>query len=244
VTTVTASFDWPDLEITTRGDHVEVVGAPAAELRQAITLLRTVKRYKLTPSMRVYLDVINGTVRESENDDSWKAVQEAAAQEVRAHARSNLAGADLRDALGERLPPEERSAVRERAVQRAIEHRRALVETPTYTYADLGAIRDVAASTIRSFVHRHRPKIVAVTVGSSVMMPAFQFNEAGSLRESVAEINEILHEDEGTMDEWSRWAWWHSRTSYLSGESPINVIDDDLERVRTAAMRMTTRNRA
>src|SRR5690606_15374734 len=112
------------------------------------------------------------------------------------------------------------------------EHRRSLVETPTYTYSELAAIRDVADSTIRSYVHRHRSRILAVTVGASVLLPAFQFNEAGELRESVAEINEILHADEGTMDEWARWAWWHSRTSYLSGESPINVIDDDLEQVR------------
>lgn len=154
--------------------------------------------------------------------------------------RAALASNELSSAYRARFAGKT-SEAQETAVQRAAEHRRALVQTDTYSYDDLAAIRGAKPSTIRSRAHRSQDKILSVTVGGQKLLPAFQFNNWGELERPVAEINQILKTDE-TMDDWAAWAWWYSATSFLSGESPIDVIGDDPERVRLAAQRSTERH--
>lgn len=129
------------------------------------------------------------------------------------------------------------------AIDRAAGRRRALLETPVFTYGDLAYARGVRSATVRSWVHRNGDKVLVIPIGARVVLPAFQFNDFGELDRGVGEVNAVLKRD-SEMDEWSRWAWWHATTSFLSGQAPIDVVDSDLHRVVTAARRTVGRNAA
>lgn len=132
-----------------------------------------------------------------------------------------------------------RQASRLEDIMQVAEHRNELLNSDHHlTYMELATLRGLKESAARSWVHRHRDKILAPTLHGHVVLPAFQFTPHGDLRPDVAEINTILKGDPA-KDDWSRWAWWHSRTSFLSGEAPLDVIDQNLNRVRTAARRMS-----
>jgi hypothetical protein len=126
------------------------------------------------------------------------------------------------------------------AAEDLAEHRLDLVRSGCLTYGELAKRRATSETAARSWVSRHRGQLLVVSSGGRSVVPSFQLTEHGELRPRVAEINAILKDDD-TMDDWSRWAWWHSRTSFLSGASPIDVVKENVTRVRTAARRMTAR---
>lgn len=129
------------------------------------------------------------------------------------------------------------------AAESAAAHRAALLDTPTFDYEHLAKIRGVKPGTVRSWVNRNIDKVIAPRFGRRTLLPAFQFNDAGELRGPVAQVNTVLKADPA-MDEWSSWAWWHSRTSFLSGQSPLDVVDVAPGRVLHAARRMARPNSA
>lgn len=208
------TLDLSDVRIATRGDHVEVTGADEEDIRRGLEL------------------VTEEDERRRRNLDPHDA-----------HRRQGQAAAELESAYLRRLeePGSELTDTQRVAVARAVAHRRALVGTPTYTYADMAKIRGVSPTAIRSRVHRRPGQVLTVTVAGRVLLPAFQFNEYGELQASIAEINTILKTDD-TMDDWARWAWWRSTTSLLSGQSPLDVVEENVERVRTAARRTVRRH--
>lgn len=135
------------------------------------------------------------------------------------------------------------SQERQASAERAAQHRLTLLGTPTYTYRALAEIRGVHQTAVRSWVSRNSAQVLAPHVRGRVVLPAFQFSDAGEVRARVAEVNQIL-DREGAMDDWSRWGWWHARTSFLSGQSPISIIDDEPDRIQTAAERTARLNAA
>ena len=129
------------------------------------------------------------------------------------------------------------------AAQSAAAHRAALLDTPIFDYKQLAQVREVTEGAVRSWVSRNIDKVIAPTFKGRTILPAFQFNDAGGVREPVAQVNAVLKADP-VMDEWSSWAWWHSRTSFLSGQSPLDVVEDAPGRVLHAARRMARANSA
>lgn len=129
------------------------------------------------------------------------------------------------------------------AAQSSAAHRAALLDTLRFDYRELSTIRGVTQGAVRSWVSRNIDGVIAPTFQGRTILPAFQFNDVGELREPIAQVNAVLKADPA-MDEWSRWAWWHSRTSFLSGQSPVDVVDDAPGRVLNAARRMAQPNPA
>lgn len=129
------------------------------------------------------------------------------------------------------------------AAQAAAAHRAALLDTPAFDYGDLASVRGVTPGAVRSWVSRNSERIIAPTFTRRTVLPAFQFSATGELREHIAQVNAVLKADPA-MDDWSRWAWWHSRTSFLSGQSPLDALDSTPERVLHAARRMAQPNPA
>lgn len=129
------------------------------------------------------------------------------------------------------------------AAQSAAAHRAALLGTRTYDYGELAQIRGVTNGAARSWVSRNADRIIAPAFSGQTFLPAFQFSDVGQLREHVGRVNAVLNADP-TMDAWSRWAWWHSRTSFLSGESPLDVVEPNPDRALRAARRVARPNPA
>lgn len=125
----------------------------------------------------------------------------------------------------------------------AASHRAALLATAVYDFGQLSQLRGVIPSDVESWGKRNAARLLSVRHAGRTLLPAFQFDGTGQLREHVGQINALLGADP-MMDEWSRWAWWWSRTSYLSGQAPLDLADSDYERVLHAAHRMTRQNRA
>lgn len=123
------------------------------------------------------------------------------------------------------------------------EHRAALLDTPTLDYDQLAQLRQDSRDVVRAWVGGNAGRLLAVTHDRRTLLPAFQFDDSGELRENIGRINALLNTDT-TMSDWSRWAWWHARTSYLSGRSPLDLVDSDHERVLRAAHRMTRHDTA
>jgi hypothetical protein len=130
------------------------------------------------------------------------------------------------------------SEERQRAAQRVAARRAALLATPVFTYRTLAEVRGQQESSARAWYLRNRNRVLKIDHEARTYLPAFQFDDVGELRPGIAQVNRILKAAD-TMSEWSRWSWWQASTSYLSGASPLDVVDEDLEAVETAARRQT-----
>jgi len=129
---------------------------------------------------------------------------------------------------------------RTRRENRRQAHLTSLLATPVLTVSDVARRRGESFETTERWMAPllTNGRLIAIPDQPELVIPAFQVNDQGALIRVVSETNRIL-----TISRlhtlWSKWAWWHSRTSYLSGESPINLIHTDPHRVITAARRMT-----
>jgi hypothetical protein len=127
-----------------------------------------------------------------------------------------------------------------RREDRRQEHRAALLATPVLTVPELARRRGESLETTERWMVplRMSGRLIALPDQPDLIIPAFQVTDQGTLITVVAETNRIL-----TISRvhtlWTRWAWWHSRTGYLSGESPINLIHTDPHRIITAVRRDT-----
>lgn len=118
--------------------------------------------------------------------------------------------------------------------------RAALLATPVLTVSELACRRaETAEATERWMMPlRINGRLIAIPDQPDLIIPAFQITNHGGLVTVVAETNRIL-----TISRlhtlWTKWAWWHSRTGFLSGASPIDLIHTAPRRIITAARRMT-----
>lgn len=122
-------------------------------------------------------------------------------------------------------------------------HRAALLATPTLKLGELATRRGESESATYRWLASHRANgtLVAIPAGDeldALLIPEFQFDESGAPIDVVMDANAALAASR-VYEHWSMWAWWHSRTSYLGGESPINLIHINQDRVITAARRMS-----
>lgn len=77
---------------------------------------------------------------------------------------------------------------------------------------------------------------VTVVHDGVVLVPAFQLDEALTLRDEVAEINGWL--TDAGMDGWAMWAWWTGHRAVL-GTSPIVALGAGrIDEVRGAVDRL------
>lgn len=68
-------------------------------------------------------------------------------------------------------------------------------------------------------------RIFGVKLNGQVFYPAFQFNEAGQPRPSVAEVLEALKPL--NLSEWSEALWWDTASDVLGWRTPAEVVADD-----------------
>lgn len=135
----------------------------------------------------------------------------------------------------------ERAHQQWRREERLAARRAALLETPTFTLTDLAARRGEDEDTTYAWLlsHRHDGRLVVIPIDNELVIPAFQFDQTGTPIAAVAEVNRIFATAR-VRTLWAMWSWWHARTSYLSGQSPIELIDSAPDRLLIAARREAT----
>lgn len=118
--------------------------------------------------------------------------------------------------------------------------RAALLATPVLTVAEVAGrrIQSVEATEQWMMPLRVNGRLIAIPDQPDLIIPAFQLTDGGALIGVVAETNRILTITR-MFTVWTKWAWWYSRTSYLSGASPIDLIHTDPRRILTAVRRST-----
>jgi hypothetical protein len=124
--------------------------------------------------------------------------------------------------------------------QRLATHRDALLATPVFTHATLGELRgDARTSSTRTWVTRRRDasELFTVTHNGQTLIPAFQFDDSGTLRPELRPILEALAD--GGVRGWPLWTWLTSPSSLLSGEVPECLARTAPQRVARAARRFT-----
>lgn len=125
--------------------------------------------------------------------------------------------------------------------QRLAVHRDALLATPVYTHATLGALRgDTKSSSTRAWVTRRRlnHELFTVSHGGRALIPGFQIDDNGKPRPELQPILRALAAAD--LREWALWTWLTSPTSLLSGEIPEQLARQAPHRVLRAAQRMAT----
>lgn len=147
-------------------------------------------------------------------------------------ARSQLIHAAIRSGL-DLVPPASLEQARRMA---AVRDR--LLATPAFTYDTLAELRnDATVSATRTWVSRRRDAREMFTVSDHqrTVIPAFQFDETGRLRDELAPLIGTLV-DAG-VDGWPLWLWLTSTTGWLSGAIPEQVAATDPARALFAAQR-------
>lgn len=164
-----------------------------------------------------------------------------AAHELQFELGSSAAGGLLRALLVEAgldlTPP----APVEQA-RRLSDVRQALLSTPAYTHDTLGEVRgDERSSTTRTWVSRMRKqgRLFTVRVDGRTIIPAFQLTEEGEPRPQLRSVLTPLL-DAG-VDGWALWVWLTTPTPLLSGATPADLVEADVERVVRAASRFAAR---
>lgn len=141
---------------------------------------------------------------------------------------AGLAGVDL-------VPP----AALEQA-RRLAKLRNRLMATPAYSYETLAEVRhEGSIPSMRTWVSRRRQarQMFTVSDGSRVVIPAFQFDDAGQLRTELAPLIEALVD--AKVEGWALWSWLTTPSNLLSSQVPEQVAAHDPQRALTAAHRFT-----
>lgn len=125
--------------------------------------------------------------------------------------------------------------------QRLARHRERLLASGAYSIDALATLRgDTAESATRTWLTRRRKAHELFTVSSrqATLVPAFQLDEAG---EPLVALKPVLRALVGAgLSGWELWTWLASPTSWLDGEVPSSVLQDDPARVATAAERFAS----
>lgn len=160
------------------------------------------------------------------------------ARTIQSSASAALTGSVLRS-LVERATEPLLTPERMVAAQRLAAHRAALLDTPWFTHRLLAEVRGNKVDATRAWVRRHARAgdvFVVVKHAGRTVIPAFQFTDDGQVRNEIAAVTKILRDSaEEGLTGWEIWAWWTARTGYLSGEIPLDLVEQNPDRVRRAA---------
>lgn len=128
-----------------------------------------------------------------------------------------------------------------RREKKRLARRAALLATPVLTVREIATQRGQSIETTEDWMMplRINGRLIAIPDQPDLIVPAFQLADDGTLISVVAETNRILTISR-IYTAWTKWAWWYSRTSYLSGVSPIDLIHTDPRRILTAVRRATS----
>jgi hypothetical protein len=128
-------------------------------------------------------------------------------------------------------------------LRRRAQVRAALLASPAHTYASLAALRGASENATRFAVHKaaERRALLVVAHDGGTLVPAFQLDEAGELREELGPVLEPLLAAQ--MDPWQVWAWLTQPAGLLGGQVPHEAARDAEEAaiVRHAAVRLAER---
>lgn len=118
--------------------------------------------------------------------------------------------------------------------------REQLVATPTHTYESLAAVRGDSVNATRFSVHKARDlhRVLLVTSGADLLIPAFQFDHTGQPRQDLIEVLPPLLA--AGMDPWRAWAWLTMPAALLTGLVPADAAADPetADLARHAAVRL------
>lgn len=150
-------------------------------------------------------------------------------------------GDDLRDDLVERLQtnpdlldPIPRATVDQ--AQRIASRRNALLASGAWTVAALAQARGTQASSVRTWIARHRAasRIFTVIVNGDTYLPALLLDEAADLRAGTAGAIGPLKT--AGLDAWALWVWFTTPSPWLDGQRPAELLaDGDADRLAAAA---------
>jgi hypothetical protein len=110
-----------------------------------------------------------------------------------------------------------------------------LLSTPYFTYDALAQRRHAKPNAIKTWVKRLRDahSLFSVQHGGRALLPAFQFDDDGEPREAVSAVVRTLRGVD--VDGWQLWEWFASPTSWLDGDSPVSLLDEEPDLVLTTA---------
>lgn len=126
----------------------------------------------------------------------------------------------------------------QRQVQRTAALRQRLMHESGYeTHKTLAQLRDSQVSSVRTWVARARERgeLFTVKVKGTTLIPKVQLTSDGELNTKVTPLVRPLVS--AGLDEWSIWAWLATSTGLLSGEVPVEAVDQQPQRVQRAAER-------
>ena len=125
--------------------------------------------------------------------------------------------------------------------QRLARQRERLLASGAYSMKALAALRgDDKLGTTRTWVARKRTnqQMITVNYDGEVFAPVFQFTEEGELQACVGEVLKVLEPVE--LGTWATWSWFESASTWLGGQSPVLLVQTDLQRVLRAAQRFVS----
>lgn len=125
-------------------------------------------------------------------------------------------------------------------VARQAKVRAELTATPSHSYESLAQARGESVNATRFFVHKSADnhQVLLVRADELLLIPAFQFDEAGAPRADLAEVLPPLLA--AGMDQWQVWGWLTQPAALLGGAVPERAAADPDEApiVRHAARRL------
>lgn len=131
-------------------------------------------------------------------------------------------------------------------VARRVAERARLLASPTLDHAGLARLRGSSENAARFWVHKaaseHRALVVPVE--ERTVIPAFQFDDVGELRNELTGVLDVLLAS--GMDRWAVWSWLTGPVALLSGAVPEAIARDAEERpvVQYAARRLAEVSRS
>lgn len=150
---------------------------------------------------------------------AWGSDEEKSRDVISALLPSKIPSSDATEQL--RLNAEARSAF--------------LAEFPALPAAEVASLAGITWSNPAAWSSRLQKegKVFSVEYGRRQLFPAFQFSADWQPREAVAAaLNEL--EDAG-LQGWSLALWWTAANGWLDGARPVDLLEEDAERVVAAA---------
>lgn len=124
--------------------------------------------------------------------------------------------------------------------------RAALLDGGWLDYAGVGRLRGVSENAARFALHKaaERRAVLLVQDGAATLVPSFQLDAAGQVRDELLTVLEPLLA--AGIDPWRVWIWLTSPAGLLGGAVPAEVARDpeELPVVQHAAVALAERSRA
>lgn len=162
----------------------------------------------------------------------YRMVQAAMLQRRRAPgARLELARV-LGPSLGE-FDPVPYATVEQ--ARRLAELRASLLHKGAWSTAALAEARGISTNNARQWVSRHRKaqRIFTVSHEGETLVPVFLLDEELEPRPEAQEPIRLLRE--AGEDGWALWAWFATRSAWVGGRVPAELLDAEPELVERAA---------